>query len=79
MSKTLPLSRLLWTKPDTPTYIVYTKPMPGPAYSDMLSAADDVLQALEDIGETWCCLVGGLAVRLWGVQEHVVKASRILV
>jgi len=48
--------------------------MSGPTYNNFLFAARKVLEALEDIGEEWCCLVGGMAVRMWGIQREV-KAS----
>jgi hypothetical protein len=48
--------------------------MSGPSYNNFLFAAKNVLEALEDIGETSCCLVGGMAVRLRGIRREV-KAS----
>jgi hypothetical protein len=41
------------------------------AYEDCFYAADQVLEALSEIGETWCCLIGGMAARLHGVSRHV--------
>jgi hypothetical protein len=48
--------------------------MSGPSYDNFLFAAKNVLEALENIGETSCRLVGGMAVRLWGIRREV-KAS----
>ncbi|KIM29822.1 hypothetical protein M408DRAFT_328630 [Serendipita vermifera MAFF 305830] len=45
--------------------------MGGPSYEKILQAAENVLDALDEIGETWCCLVGGLAVKLYGTDHRV--------
>ncbi|KAG8831546.1 hypothetical protein FRC17_002997 [Serendipita sp. 399] len=39
------------------------------SYNEYSQAAWLVLDALSDIGETWCCLVGGLAAELHGVDR----------
>lgn len=41
------------------------------SYDDCWVAATNVLNALSDIGETWSCLVGGMAARLHGVNRVV--------
>ncbi|CAG8686390.1 16154_t:CDS:2, partial [Acaulospora colombiana] len=46
----------------------------GATYADYLLAASVVIGALEEFGEA-CCLVGGMAVRLFGKQGRVVKVS----
>jgi hypothetical protein len=45
------------------------------SYVECYWAAQYVLEALDDIGETWCCLVGGMAARLYGV-DRLVKVVR---
>jgi hypothetical protein len=41
------------------------------AYEYCFYAAEQVLEALSEIGETWSCLIGGMAARLHGVSRHV--------
>jgi hypothetical protein len=48
--------------------------MSGPTYDNCLFAARRVMAALEEIGET-CCLVGGMAVRLNGKKDRVIKVG----
>jgi hypothetical protein len=45
--------------------------MGRPSYDNLISAAKNVLRALSGIEETSCCLVGGMAVTLWGVDRGV--------
>jgi hypothetical protein len=40
-----------------------------------VEAARFILDALGEIGETWSCIVGGLAVRLRGKVNRVVKVE----
>ncbi|CAG7850849.1 SubName: Full=Uncharacterized protein {ECO:0000313/EMBL:CCA73073.1} [Serendipita indica DSM 11827] len=47
-------------------------------YDDCLYASRMVIDALEGVGEPWCCLVGGMAARLWGV-ERIVKDIDVIV
>lgn len=52
--------------------------MNGPTYDNCLFAAKNVLNALEQIGEPWACLVGGMAARLYGVRRETrVSRSRL--
>jgi hypothetical protein len=48
--------------------------MSEPTYDECLLAAEKVLGALEQVGET-ACLVGGMAVRLNGKKGRRVKVS----
>ena len=41
------------------------------SYSEGLSAAEDIFDALKDVGESSCCLVGSQAARLFGVERKV--------
>ncbi|KIM29828.1 hypothetical protein M408DRAFT_328632 [Serendipita vermifera MAFF 305830] len=45
--------------------------MSGPSYNSILTAAGNIIEALKGVGETWCCLIGGLAVNLLGVSHYV--------
>lgn len=45
--------------------------MTAPSYDNWLYAARLVIKALEDVGEPWCCFVGGMAARLWGVRRTI--------
>jgi hypothetical protein len=46
-------------------------------YSDCVSAARFVIDALGEVGEPWACLVGVFATHLYGVDtESNIKASR---
>lgn len=40
-------------------------------YQQLHDATSFVLDALSGIGETWCCVVGGMAIRLNGRQRTV--------
>jgi hypothetical protein len=40
-----------------------------------VEAARFILDTLGEIGETWSCIVGGLAVRLRGKMNRVVKVE----
>ncbi|PVF95465.1 hypothetical protein CPB86DRAFT_788021 [Serendipita vermifera] len=48
------------------------------SYDKCYWATDYILEALAEIGETWCCLVGGMAAKLHSV-ERVVKDLDIVV
>jgi hypothetical protein len=48
--------------------------MAVPTYESYLFAARKVMGALEELGET-SCLVGGMAVRLNGKKDRVVRVS----
>jgi hypothetical protein len=48
--------------------------MSVPTYESYLFAARKVMGALEELGET-SCLVGGMAVRLNGKKDRVVRVS----
>lgn len=41
------------------------------SYDECFLAAENVIDALSNIGETWCCFVGGMAAKLHGVSRHV--------
>ncbi|KIM29821.1 hypothetical protein M408DRAFT_107867 [Serendipita vermifera MAFF 305830] len=45
--------------------------MDRPSYNQIFKAAISVLRALYIIGETRCCLIGGLAVKLLGADHDV--------
>jgi hypothetical protein len=47
------------------------------SYDECYWAAEYVLEALDAIGEAWCCLVGGMAARLYGVDRLVKVASPV--
>jgi hypothetical protein len=51
--------------------------MSEPTYDECLLAAEKVLGALEQVGET-ACLVGGMAIRLNGKKGRRVKVSWFL-
>ncbi|KAG8831547.1 hypothetical protein FRC17_002998 [Serendipita sp. 399] len=51
----------------------------SPSYKEMHLAALHVILALHKIGESWCCLVGGMAAKLHGVQRDRVKDLDIAV
>ncbi|PVG01275.1 hypothetical protein CPB86DRAFT_699861 [Serendipita vermifera] len=48
-------------------------------YDNCLFAAQLVLAALREIGEVWCCLVGGMAIRLNGKRGREVKDLDIII
>jgi hypothetical protein len=42
-----------------------------PTFDNMLTAAKNVLAALNSVGEPRSCLLGGMAARLHGIQRDV--------
>jgi hypothetical protein len=45
--------------------------MAGLEYHHFALAAKVVLDRLDSISETECCLVGGMATRLWGIERKI--------
>ncbi|KAG8763369.1 hypothetical protein FRC20_008129 [Serendipita sp. 405] len=45
--------------------------MSYPSYDNCIFASKNVFDALEAVGETQCCLVGGMALRLNGIRRQV--------